>query len=647
MNSRFGVKDFVVLVLLLAIGASVWLSMVQKDRVWTRLDAIDQALGDLERHVARVEEKLEAAGGSPVGLSSAHATAGDGAATSRDGAAPPWALPDIPIAWQEPLAFASDPRTKQGFAPGGEFTEIFEGQPAKIVPYLSTDVYGRRVIDRVCETLGYFDPLTLEMRGLLADAWQLDPKGRFLRVHINPRARFSDGSPVTAADVKWTFDKFIMNPQIEAERQRSTLDMIAEVKVRNPDDPRTAGFDDRTVEFVFSEPIFTNLSYTMGIYVLPAHFYSKFDAATINKSTGLLMGSGQFKLAALDPDQQWAPGQDIKLVRNDQYWGIKPALDGLRFKTVTDDLARLTAFGKGEGDMIMPSSVQLRRVPKQADFGEKAEALEWLNMRSGYAFIAWQCGLRNGQPTPFADKRVRQAMTLLLDREKVVREIYEGVGRVATGPGNTESLVLDRSIKPWPYDLKRAKELLAEAGWKDRDGTGVLRNEAGQPFVFEFTRPVGGETTERFTNYIKDQCAAVGIECRVRPLDWSVFQQVLKTRDFDSLIMGWSPNSPESDPRQAFHSQAILDQGDNFVQWANPEADRLIDAGRHEMDFQKRMEIWHRLHALLHEEQPYTFVREVPWYRFVRKEIGNVHPYKSGLEPWEFFRIGPGVPGPG
>ena len=627
MQNKFGLKDFIFLVLLLAIGLSIWLKMVQRDRLWEQVLEVNQRVSELGQNLARLENKIDN-GISVSGLSADMFRGAENHASARPAERDAsWARPGIPIAWQEPWTFATDPRSQPDFQLGGEFTELFEGQPAKIVPYLSSDVYGRRVIDRVVESLGTYDPKSLEFRGLLADAWQMDPNAMWVRVHINPRARFSDGTPVTAEDVRWTFEDYILNPLIEAERARSTLDHIAGVEVIDP----------QTVEFTFREPVFTNLDYTLGAYVLPKHFYSQFEPSQINKSTGLLMGSGPYKLQALNPDRQWTPGEDIVLERNELYWGDKSPLARMRFKVVNDELARLTAYEAGEGDMMLPSSVQLLRKQGDPEWEREHQSPVWINMRSGYAFLAWQCGERNGELTPFHDPRVRRAMTMALDRERMVRDIWGGVGKVATGPSNSESPAHNPNIEPWPYDLDAAKALLAEAGWKP-DANGVLRNADGKRFEFEFTRSSGGEVAERISSYIKDQCAKIGITCNVRVVDWSVYSQILKNRDFDAIIMSWSASAPESDPKQIWHSKSIQNQGDNFIQWRSAEGDRLIEAGRGELDPAKRHAIWHQFEALLHEEQPYTFVREVPWYRFVRRTIGNVHPYRSGIEPWEFYR---------
>lgn len=655
MQNRFGLKDFVLMLMVLAVGVSVWLMMFQRDQqvsrinsIDSRLTAIDQTLGRLQstvdsglasktealrQQLDRVQQTLDA---GVVARGPAVAGGGD---SGQGGAGQPvvsmgskdesWARPGVPVEWPEPWGWVNDPRKQPGFEEGGEFTESMDGQPAKIVPHLIQDVYGRRVSDRVCEPLADYDPADLrKLRGVLAEAWQYDPKGLWLRVKINPRARWSDGMPVTAEDVRFTYTDYINNPEIDAARVRSIVDMITKVEV----------IGEKVVEFTFKEAMYSNKDAAMGNYILPKHFYSKFSPAQINKSTGLLMGSGPFKLATIDPDNQWTPPSDVVLVRNEQYWGTNPPLARLRFKVIKDELARLTAYRNGEADYTTPLAPQFVRAVQEQDWAEKNQSLNWINMRSGYSFIAWQCGPRKGKLTPFADKRVRTAMTYALDREKMVRDIWEGTGSVANQPANTVSPANDPTIETIPYDLNKAKALLAEAGWTDRNGDGQIENERGDPFVFEFTYSSGGELPERIARYIQTQSALVGIKCNLNGVDWSIYADLLQSRDFDAITLAWSANGPESDPSQIYHSKSIADQGDNFIQWSNPEADRLIDAGRAELDFNKRMEIWHQLHRVIAEEQPYTFVRIQPWLRFVKNNIGNVRTYPKGPEIPEFFR---------
>ena len=157
----------------------------------------------------------------------------------------------------------------------------------------------------------------------------------------------------------------------------------------------------------------------------------------------------------------------------------------------------------------------------------------------------------------------------------------------------------------------------------------------------------GGEIVERITSYVKNQCTRNGIRCNIRLVYWSIYQDLLKRRDFDALMMAWSASAPESDHKQIWHSSSILDQGDNFIQWADADADGLIDAIRATLDTDERMGLWQDFHGVVHEEQPYTFIRVAPWLRFVKGDVGNVQTYKSGLYRAEFFRAQGSVVQPG
>lgn len=671
MQNRFGFKDGVLLVLMLIVGLLVVVGMFGNDRVLSEVQKLEGKVADLEKVVAsgrgadadlgsvraELDSIRDAINSRPINVYVSGVAADSANATARapepvepsalDRPDPSearlddsWARPGVPIDWQGPMAPTSDPRDVPGYAANGEFTEIFGAQLPRITPYLSGDVYSRRVFDQVLESMASYNPDTLELEGVLADAWQFDPDGLWLRVHLRPDARFSDGTPLTAEDVRWTIQDFIFNERIEAERSRSILDMIEDVEV----------LDDHALEITFNKALFSNLSGALGIAVLPKHFYSQFEESFINQSTGLLMGSGRFKLESTNPDDQWSPGSDVVVVRNDRYWGPdKASLESLRFKVITEPVAALVGFQNGDGDMLSPSSSQYAELRSDSDFLSDNAIYKWVNMRSGNGFIGWQCGQRGGPPdgtwTPFHDKRVRKAMTLALDREQMIRDIYAGVGVVSTGPSSPSSPASNPAIAPWPYDLDQSRALLREAGWEDKDADGILEYQMddkyftkGTPFKFEFTITQSGEISERIISYLVSQCEELGIICEPRVVDWSFYSDMLKSRDFDAMIMGWSASGPESDPRQIWHRDSIQNQGDNFIQWDNQAASDLIDEGRMTMDTESRMLIWHDFHSILHDEQPYTFVRVAPWIRFINRDIGNVQTYPVGLLPHEFFR---------
>ncbi|MGD9790766.1 MAG: ABC transporter substrate-binding protein [Phycisphaerales bacterium] len=657
MQSKFGLKDLVLVLLVLGVGVLVFLGMMQDDRKWKELQQTKADIGEMKSTLGRlqssnedqsvkvdqvgreirdlersIDEKLAA--WKPVVTIAPTTNADNSGDTNEakpdpaDRGHPAWARPGVAISWQPAFEHVTDPTGQPGFSRGGEVTELINAQPSTVMPLVYKDVYGAWVFERVVEYLAKLNPQSLVLEGVLADAWQYSPDGTWLRVHIHPRARFSDGEPVKSDDVLWTFE-WMRNPQVEAERPRSITDVIDSI----------TRVDDKTVEFTFKEVIFTNLDAAMNTFpILPKHVYENFTAEEYNRSTGRVVGSGPFRFRSVSKETQWAPPEPIVLERNEAYWGPKPAYERLRFVVISDDQGRMIAFDNASGDVTQPSSLQYVTKIKDKAWLERSEAHSWYNIRSGYSFIGWNCDKRDGKSTPFADRRVRRAMTMMLDRDKVVvHDLYEGLARTATGSFPSSTPQANPEIKPWPYDLEASRRLLAEAGWVDRDGSGILRNEAGDPFRFEFSFAKGSELTDKLAKYLKDQCAIMGIECTLRTMDWSVLMQEMDRRNFDAITMGWSPSRAESDPQQIWHSRYIQNQGDNFAQWNNPEADRLIEEGRQELDPEKRLKIWHRLHTILHEEQPYTFLVERPWNRFVSKRIGNFTEYRNGFQYEELF----------
>ncbi len=374
MQNKFGLKDFVLLVLVIIVMVLSVLAMRQDDRRWEQNETLVAKIDSVEQQLARLETKLE----SGVVVSGSSGTNGSATNGSRDLM---WVKdPAIDVAWFDMPGFASDPRSNDDYRIGGTFIETFEAQPRKLTPILGEDVYGRRVQDQVCERLAEFDAETLELTGWLAEAWQYDPEGYWVRVKIRDVARFSDGQPVTAEDVRWTFHDYINNPELETESIRSIMSQIDRIEV----------VSDRVVDIFFKYPDAYNLQSALQFYILPKHFYEQFTPTQINQATALTMGSGPFKFEVMDVDNQWTPGEDAVLVRNEQYWGPKPAIAEMRFNTISEDVPRLTAFTNGETSMILPTSPQYVEKVQQPGWDDQAHSLKWVNMRSGYGFIGWE-----------------------------------------------------------------------------------------------------------------------------------------------------------------------------------------------------------------------------------------------------------------
>ena len=225
---------------------------------------------------------------------------------------------------------------------------------------------------------------------------------------------FSDGEPLTVDDVVFSFD-WTMNPGVEDPRQKAYFDKIAKVEKTGPD----------AVVFRFREPYFQSFELAAGMQILPKHFYGKYSPTDFNRSTGMLMGSGPYRMP--DPTA-WKPepGKPIELLRNERYWGEPAPFDRMIYRVIDSDTARLTTFRNGDMDSIGPTPEQYQSMLKDDKLLARTQHMEFDDPSAGYLYIGWN-EQRDGKPTRFADKRVRMAMTLLTDRERIVREVELGL----------------------------------------------------------------------------------------------------------------------------------------------------------------------------------------------------------------------------
>ncbi|AUN95309.1 peptide-binding protein [Pseudazoarcus pumilus] len=582
----------------------VVLVMVQVDRQWQRMGEMSRVMQEQAEDIRRtrgllreLEERLRTADFS---TRASQAEAGD--APDED-------------AFARARRAAADPDYAQG-----DWLRMAFGTGLKtITPLVSSDAYAAEVQNYVLESLLARDPDTLEWQGLIARDWTVSDDGLTITFRLRRDVSFSDGVPLTAKDVAFTFE-FIMNEAIAAPRARAYLSRIA----------RVTATDERTVEFVFSGPYFNSLQLAGGMAILPEHFYRRFldDPRTFNESRGLLLGSGPYRLA--DPET-WTPDLGrVELVRNPRYWGpVDGSFDRIVWRVIENDSARLTTFRNQDIDLYGARPREYRQLLDDRQLRERTQHFEYMSPTAGYSYIAWNQA-RGGEPTRFADARVRRAMTHLTDVDRVIEEVMQGYAEPSVSPFSPRSKQHDPLLTPAPYDLERARALLAEAGWKDRDGDGVLENEAGAPFEFELTYFQDNEDTRRMVLFLRDIYARAGIVMKPRPTEWSVMLENIDRKDFDAITLGWT-SGVEIDIYQMFHSSQIVDGGDNFVSYRNAELDRLIDAARSEVDEARRMALWQQAERVMVEDQPYTFLFRRQTLAFVDERIEGLENTALGL----------------
>lgn len=592
-----GLSLFVMMFLLL---------MVQIDRQWTKMDEMTRIMEEQAKDIRSTRgllRNLEKTIRTADFSSAANTSFSDQSVTKETDA----------------FERARRATEHEEYAQGDWLMMAFGSNIRTLTPLVSADAYSAEVQQYVLESLLVRNPETLEWNGLLAEDWSTSADGLTITFALRRDITFSDGEPLTAKDVEFTFN-FIMNEAIAAPRSRAYLSRIE----------RVTALDDYHVEFVFKEPYFNSLQLAGSLEILPEHFYGRFldDPQTFNESRGLLLGSGPFRLA--NPEG-WSPDAGVvELVRNPRYWGpVSASFDRIVWRIIENDSARLTTFRNGDIDVYSARPREYQTLLDDKDITERSQNFEYMSPTAGYSFIAWNQE-RGGEKTIFADKRVRMAMSMLTDVDRVLEEIFLGYGQPAASPFMPGSAQHDKANEAIGYNTEKARELLLEAGFQDSNNDGVLETPDGDNFEFSLTYFQDSDDTRRMVLFLRDLYARSGIIMKPNPTEWSVMVENIQQKNFDAITLAWT-SGIEIDIYQMFHSSQTVEGGDNFINYRNPELDAIIDAARGEVNEEKRMNLWHQAEKILVQDQPYTFLFRRNTMAFIDRRIHNLEKTALGL----------------
>ncbi|NOZ77800.1 MAG: hypothetical protein GXP48_01215 [Acidobacteria bacterium] len=417
----------------------------------------------------------------------------------------------------------------------------------------------------------------------LASSWEFSPDHLTLTFHLRSSARWSDGTPVTSADVLFSYRTRI-SPEIGWESES------LKKKIRSVDAP-----DAHTVRFHYTHRYPYQLMDANDGPIIPAHAWGSIPYAAWDRQDwrALALSAGPFELSSATPQQQFV------LKRNPLYWKKgRPFLDRLIWRIVPDQGNLLTQLRTGEIDFMQGIP------PRQAGQlrGDPHVRLIHFPDRS-YGYIGW-----NTRRPLFRDPRVRRALTLALDRRTILDTVMRGYGRLAVGPVLSTMWAFDSRLVPYPYDPARARTLLAAAGWTDTDGDGIL-DRRGKRLAFELMTNAGNEIREDICQMAASQLARIGIKVSVRFIEWGTMLSRLEHGDFDAYISAWREGT-QVDPAPLWHSAPPGAPTYNYVGYSNPEVDRLIDQLAATETAEAQKPLLDRFQEIVHRDQPYTFLYE-------------------------------------
>lgn len=510
--------------------------------------------------------------------------------------------------------FAEAGRKKDGRPDGGTLSYGEYGRPATLDPITSNEMISLRITELVFNGLVGINEKQ-EIVPELAARWEVSKDGRtysfFLRKDVTWHARDGEeAKPFTANDVIFTYT-IMMHPRT-----------ITPLKVRYEFIESVEKVDDFTVRFTLKRPILNALA-KFSFKIIPKHgpanplFLTREDPFVQNP-----IGTGPYILKNITPDRE------IILVANDNYFKGRPHLDKFVSKPFADQNIMTQALMFNAIDMIV--LVNPRDIPEVQ--GDKRFVLQPYNALS-YSFFGYN--VRN----PFlADKRVRQAFTYAVNRQEMLESFFNGQGTIISGPFAPGSWAYNLEVQPLSFNPEKAKTLLKEAGFAP--GVDGIMQKDGKKLTLLLKVPIEKESEAvkrvvlAFKNYLKN----VGVDIQVAFKEWQSWKEdVFLEHDFDIVFASWVFDD-SADISSLFHSGEIGPWKNNFIGYSSTEIDGLINESKLTLDHEKRRTINRRLHAILAEETPYTFLWTLTNYAAYHNKVRRVaiHPYKffSFADEW-------------
>ncbi len=477
----------------------------------------------------------------------------------------------------------------------GEF-----GRPSTIDPITNNEMTSLRLVELMFNGLVSINARQ-EIVADLAERWDVTDAGKRYVFDLRKDVVWHDGKPMTADDVVFTF-QVMANPKT-----------LSSARLRYEFVEAVNKLEEHRVEVVLKRPILNALG-KLTFKIIPKHalqgrdFLTRTDPFVQNP-----VGTGPYKLVRVTGDGEYVLGA------NDTYYKGRPHVDAITMRPFADQNIMTQALLFNALDMIV--QVSPKDLP-QID-GDKRFVLTPYNALS-YSFFAY-----NLKHPVLADRRVRQAITYAIDREEMLKAFFGGRGTLISGPFAPGSWAYNLDVKPFPFDAQKARALLAEAGLTP--GAGGFLEKDGQPVRLSLKVPIERESDSvkrvvlAFQNYLR----SVGLDVKVEFREWQAWKEdVFGRQDYDIILASWVFDD-SADISTLFHSGEIGPWRNNFIGYSNPEVDALIVEGKVTLDKEKRRSINQKLHAMLAEEQPYTFLWTLTNYAASHRKVRrlSIHPY--------------------
>ena len=493
-------------------------------------------------------------------------------------------------------------------AAGDTYIESSIGNVSALIPNIANDGASHDVGGQIYDGLITRDK-NLNIVSAMAESWTFSDDCRDLTFRLRDGIRWHDGKPFTSADVVFTHAAMV-HPKTPTP-YREDFEAVETIEA----------VDARTVRIRYKTPYAKALS-SWSMYMLPKHLLEPYvlegklrEAPQNLKSP---VGTGPYKF------KEWRSGEKVVLVANsDFYEKGRPLISRIVYRVIP---SQATIFLELKARGVDGASLTALQYKRQTDYPAFKKA--YVRFRYSTPSVAYMA--LNLKDARFADKRVRHAVAHAINKQELIEHVILGLGSPATGPYLPGTWAHNPDVKGLPYDPNRARELLAQAGWTERNADGYLMKD-GKPFAFEILTNQGNDERKKVSEVIQAALRDIGIKVDVRMVEWAtLLKEHVRKRNFEALVLGWGLGL-DPDRFSFFHSSKMRPEDFNVASYANPEVDQLLEQGRATCRVEDRARAYRRVHEILADDIPVVFLYHRDSLPVVSSRVRGVTPSPAGI----------------
>ncbi len=502
----------------------------------------------------------------------------------------------------------SAPTKSAGGAPvGGTIVIAAAADADALLPPLILSLQGKQIADQIFDNLADIGQRlnTVGDAGFtprLASSWRWSADSLAVDFKIDPRARWHDGTPVRAEDVRFTFG-LLKDPALGSPLS-GNLDNVDSVSLPDSMTARV-WFHRRTPDEFFKA--------ATPVAILPAHLLDKIRPADLRASQFAQhpIGSGRFRFS------EWVRGARIVLTADSANYRGRPKTDRVIWLISAEYPAAALRLMSGEADFL--DVVKPEYVAQVRAKGDKIVTTSG-SLDYGYAAFNLGDATKGKKRTIFADRNVRRALVMAVDRNAVVRSVFDTLALVAHGPATRVLTTSDTTIG-LPYDTARAAVILDSIGWKR--GSDGMRRKGGVPLAFALMVPNSSAIRSKLAVLLQEQWRRAGVATRIESIEANTFGERLDDRKFDAVLNAWHIDPTPSSVREEWASSEIKKGGYNATSYSNPAFDAVVDSAVKEMDPPRSAALYQRAYRILTDDAAAMWIYE----------LRNVHGVSPRINP--------------